>query len=75
MSFRAYAQREARRLGVAGWVANRGDGAVEARVEGDDDAVEAMTRWCRTGSPAARVAGVSVSEAEVSGVTSFEVRR
>ena len=33
--FRAATQREARRLGVTGWVKNRTDGSVEVLAEGD----------------------------------------
>lgn len=46
---------EAERLGVAGWVRNRRDGAVEAMLQGEDGAVEALIRWAWEGPPAARV--------------------
>src|SRR5262245_33112040 len=35
--FRAAAQREAKRLGITGWVRNRPDGSVELCAEGDED--------------------------------------
>ncbi len=61
--------------GVAGWVRNTRDGAVEALLQGDDAAVEAVIAWCRRGPPAARVGAVDVSIAAVdSGLRSF-VRR
>jgi acylphosphatase len=50
------------RLGVAGWVRNRGDGSVEAAVHGDPQALEAFIAWARRGSRAARVSGVEVSD-------------
>ena len=53
--FRAETQREARRLGVAGWVRNVRDGSVEAIVEGDPDSVSRLIEWCRKGSPFSRV--------------------
>ena len=46
--------------GVAGWVCNRRDGAVEALVQGDAAAVEAVVAWCRRGPPAAQVDEVEV---------------
>ena len=49
---------EAERLGVSGWVRNRSDGTVEALLQGDAAAVEALVAWARKGPPAARVSGV-----------------
>jgi len=46
-------------LGICGWVRNRGDGAVEALIQGDDAEVEKMLAWCRRGPPAARVTGIA----------------
>ena len=62
VGFRFYMQRKARELGVTGWVRNRRDGAVEAVVQGETDAVEAMTAWARRGPPSAVVAEVSISD-------------
>lgn len=53
---------EAERLGVTGWVRNRRDGSVEAMVQGDAPAVEALIDWARRGPPAAEVAGVQVDQ-------------
>ena len=75
VSFRAYAAREARRLGLAGWVKNADDGSVRAHLEGPSEVVEEMLTWCRSGSPAARVSDIEVGEVEASGASSFEVAR
>jgi acylphosphatase len=72
--FRASCQREAAPRRVAGWVANRPDGAVEAVFEGDDAAVEALVEWCRQGPPHADVSDVEVSDEEPEGLSSFRVR-
>ena len=45
-------------FGVCGWVRNRGDGAVEALIQGDAAAAERLVAWCRRGPPAARVIGI-----------------
>jgi acylphosphatase len=74
VSFRAYAAQEAVRLEVAGWVRNASDGAVELHVEGPAEAVDEMVAWCRSGSPAASVEAVEVSDAEPERPESFEVR-
>ncbi len=53
--FRASAQREARRLGVCGWVRNRSDGALEIVAEGEEAAVRDLHGWAQRGPSAARV--------------------
>ena len=72
--FRDSTRREAVRLGVAGWVRNCADGTVQAHVEGDPDAVDALVRWCTEGPSHADVADVDVGEAEVEGMSAFTVR-
>jgi acylphosphatase len=72
--FRASCQQEASRRGVAGWVINRRDGAVEAAFEGEDEAVEQMIAWMRRGPRSAVVESVDVSEEEPEGETRFDVR-
>lgn len=73
VAFRYYAESEARRLGLVGWVRNEVDGSVLLHAEGPEDAVAAMVEWCRTGSPAAKVRDVAVRPAAAAGASSFEV--
>jgi acylphosphatase len=73
VGFRAACRTEARKAGVAGWVTNRADGAVEALFEGPDDAVAAMLAWVRQGPAGARVDEVSESEEEPRGRNGFDV--
>jgi acylphosphatase len=58
--FRAATQREARRLGITGWVKNRADGNVEVVAEGEEDAIKELTSWANHGPSAARVDAVDV---------------
>lgn len=74
VSFRAYAERQAQRLGVTGWVRNEPDGSVAAHAEGDPEAVDAFVDWCREGPSYARVDGIDVGPAEVTGARSFRLR-
>ena len=53
--FRASAQREARQLGLTGWVKNRNDGAVELVAEGEEDQVKDFLSWAQLGPSTARV--------------------
>jgi acylphosphatase len=72
--FRDSAQRRAEAAGVAGWVTNRADGAVEAVFEGEPPDVEAMVDFCRRGPSRAEVVDVEVSEEEPEGLSGFSVR-
>lgn len=69
--YRDSCRREAERLGVAGWVRNRGDGRVEALFEGSADQVAAMVGWCHHGPDRAVVTDVTVVEATPEGRTGF----
>jgi len=53
--FRAATQREARRLGLTGWVKNRNDGGVEVCAEGDESSLRQLCMWAERGPTAARV--------------------
>jgi acylphosphatase len=64
VGFRDWMASRARALGVDGWVRNRLDGAVEALVAGDADAVEELLRECRRGPPAAQVTSITEELAE-----------
>ncbi|GAA1875069.1 acylphosphatase [Myceligenerans crystallogenes] len=76
VGFRATAARAAQRLPVAGFVRNAPDGSVEAEVEGDPDAVEAMLAVLREGPTAAVVTSAEVVDLEPSGEeTDFRVTR
>ena len=72
--FRDSTRQRAQAAGVAGWVANRPDGTVEAVLEGDADAVEALVRWLHDGPRGADVERVEVEEGEPEGLTGFDVR-
>lgn len=54
--------REARRLGVHGWVRNRADRSVEVVAEGARDRVDQLLDWCRQGPPSAIVSKISVTD-------------
>ena len=72
--FRDSTQKEAERRGVAGWVRNRDDGAVEALFEGDEEAVDALVEFCRSGPSRADVEDVAVEDADPAGLEDFAVR-
>jgi acylphosphatase len=72
--FRDSTRRQASTRGVAGWVTNRPDGAVEAVFEGDPEAVESLVRFMRDGPRGAEVSDVEVTDEKPEGLSGFEVR-
>ena len=60
VGFRDWLLRAARGTGIAGWVRNRRDGAVEARFQGARDACDRLADACMRGPPAAEVAQVEI---------------
>jgi acylphosphatase len=72
--FRESCRREADARGVAGWVANRPDGTVEAVFEGREPAVAEVVAWCRIGPPRADVTGIDVTQEPPQGLAGFRVR-
>ena len=72
--FRANTRKQARSLGLTGWVRNLPDDRVETVVEGEQKEAEAMLAWCRTGTPPARVDLIEVvEEGARGGFTDFDI--
>lgn len=71
--FRNSMQEEAELLGVAGWVRNLPDRTVEAMVQGDAGAVDAIVRWAQRGPMMASVERVDVAPGTGS-YNGFEIR-
>jgi acylphosphatase len=72
--FRDTIRNAAEREGLAGWVRNNSDGAVEAVFEGDAGAIARLVALCRQGPPAARVDSVAEYEEPEQGIAGFRVR-
>ena len=60
VGFRWSAVREARRLGLRGWVRNADDGSVEVEAEGAPAALADFLAWLHQGPAGAVVSGVEV---------------
>ena len=73
--YRAWAQAEARELGISGWIRNCPDGSVEAHLAGEEEDVARMIERMRRGPSNARVQEVTVEDAAPEGVGRFELRR
>jgi acylphosphatase len=73
--YRAWAQGEARELGISGWIRNCPDGIVEAQLSGEEHDVERMIERMRRGPSNARVEQVDVEEIAPENSGRFELRR
>ena len=72
--YRESMRQEAERLKITGWVRNRLDGSVEAVVQGEAEAVDALVKWCRRGPQQAQVTHINMDDtlpASV-GITRFD---
>ncbi len=65
--------RQARQLGIAGWVRNLADGSVEATIAGQPEAIAAIIHWARRGPSRARVDHIAV-ELDEGSFAGFEAR-
>lgn len=62
VGFRAFTQREARKLGLGGWVTNLADGRVQAEIQGESAKVDALLERLHKGPPGSRVDKLEVKE-------------
>jgi len=75
VGYRDALRREALARDCTGWVRNRRDGSVEALLQGEAGAVEAVIAWARQGPPAARVVEVrmeSAADVDAQPLTGFD---
>lgn len=75
VGFRAWAEGEARAIGLAGWVRNLPDGRVEGVFEGPTGLVDLMVERLRAGPPTSKVEGVDLVWEEVEHAGEFVVLR
>ena len=74
VGYRAFVERNAGALGLAGWVRNRRDGSVEAVFQGPEEALDAMLVLCRRGPQGCAVTGVETIGEGFGAFAGFEVR-
>ena len=75
VGFRYFVEREARRLGLSGWVRNRPDGTVECEAEGERVQLDLLRQALQRGPVAARVDAVDATWSKARGLhREFTVR-
>jgi acylphosphatase len=74
VGFRWFVEREAHVLGIAGWVRNNADGAVEVLAQGTREQLSALSARLHEGPRAARVDQVQESEVNLTqGMKTFRI--
>ena len=58
IGYRRWAEREAQKLSLSGWVRNVSDGSVELMIEGEEQSVHSFISACLDGPAFASVLGV-----------------
>lgn len=77
VGYRRFAEREARLLGLGGWVRNEPDGSVRGAAEGPDDLLARLRARLREGPPFGRVEELDWDALDVPSSLPhpFEIRR
>jgi len=66
---------QAQNLGLTGWVKNTYDRKVESVLEGDENIVEQMLKWCQNGPPMSFVTDIEIHRSPYSGeFNSFTIK-
>jgi acylphosphatase len=74
VGFRWFVEREAKTLGISGWVRNTSDASVEVLATGTRDQLSTLRSHLQQGPRAARVDNVEESEAKpVAGLNTFRI--
>ncbi len=73
--YRAFAKEKADEWGVKGFVRNEPNGDVYIEAEAAEEVLYKYVKWCNLGPSRARVDRIEAVPGELSGFTSFEIRR
>ena len=73
VGFRFHTAHTALKLGLTGYARNQADGSVEVLACGEEDKVNALAEWLKTGSPLARVDTVEQVENQWQELSDFKM--
>jgi acylphosphatase len=74
VGFRWFVEREARALGISGWVRNNSDGSVEVLASGTQEQLFGLRSRLQQGPRASRVDNVEEAEAKpIAGLNTFRI--
>lgn len=73
--FRASTEKEAKKIGVTGFVRNEANGNVYIEAQGTDEQLEELVKWCKRGPDRARVDEVISKEIQIANESKFQILR
>ncbi len=74
VSFRYYTLQQARLHDIRGFVKNRPDGSVYIEGEGEEEKLDAFTRWCHDGPPWAIVENIEITGQQPKNFSDFTIK-
>jgi len=74
VGFRYFVAREAKRLGISGWVRNLPDGGVETRAEGEEEPLKEFENALNRGPSWSRVSECLSRTAPLEDLTGFKIK-
>jgi acylphosphatase len=75
VSYRFSAHTQALKLGLTGFVKNLPNGDVYIEAEGSDENINKLISWCQVGPPRAIVNELEITEGDLKGYKTFELKR
>jgi len=73
--YRDSTRRQAKKLGLAGWVMNNSDGTVQVVAEGEEEDLKKLIKWCYNGPMLAKVEKIDIDWQEATGqFNKFEIK-
>ncbi len=72
--FRAKTKDTARLLGLKGFVRNLGNGDVEIIAQGEQNELQKLIKFCKTGPPGADVRDINIKYEDIEKLQGFDVR-
>jgi len=75
VGFRAFVKRNAKLLGLTGWVKNCDNGNVEVLAQGDEEMLHRFQKICSVGPPIAKVDSIGVKHCSPETCSEFSILR
>ncbi|MBU1292256.1 acylphosphatase [Patescibacteria group bacterium] len=73
--YRDSTRRQAKKLGLNGWVMNQSDGTVQIIAEGEEENLKKLIKWCYNGSILAKVEKIDIDWQDETGrFDKFEIK-